>query len=105
MIVVVIHFRCLSNSVIPLIPQYNSLQPDQTTVTPEEESKLGFGDWLEGMMLATKYVKEVPPPTKADQSENQSEQPTDGDDDDDEAVNRQLFYTCPLAQVGFHWTQ
>ena len=86
--------RCLSNSVIPLIPQYVSLQPQ--SVTPEEEPRLGFSEWLAGMVLATKYIKELPPPPA--ESDDEDERAADEAAAED-AINRQLFYTCPLAQV------
>ena len=93
--------RCLSNSVIPLIPQYNSLQPPppSVAVSPEDEAQLGFSQWLEGMMLATKYIKELPPPAKPASQEEDSEGEAATPSTPDDAVNNQLFYTCPLAQV------
>jgi len=83
--------RCLSNSVIPLIPQYSTLQPPGGggALTPDQESQLDFGAWVRGMMLATKYAKLLPPETADEDSSNISSK----------LPQQQLSYTCPLLQV------
>ena len=86
--------RCLSNSTIPLIPQFQILQPP-ALLTPEQELQLGFADWVQAMTLATKYIKEIPP--TVEESPTEDEDMIDPEEDHDR--NQHLLYTCPLIQI------
>ncbi len=104
--------RCLSNAVIPLIPQFHVLQPQQQSggvekpVTPVD---MPFSEWLQALMIVIKYKRKL------------SETPTKSEDlthtcpmiyesalgqvvsspslKTQETVSRKRYYTCPLDQV------
>ena len=103
--------RCLSNCVIPLIPQFHLLQPPLLRETAGQPDKiktpinLDFGEWLNAMFIAVKYKKTI--------NHNEIVQKDLDKEDPDESNAASLsppkkhsadtdfvrYYTCPLDQV------
>lgn len=105
-VAIVLLCRTISNTVIPIIPQFHLLQP---ALKPAQEThernlvdgkpsvpiELKFYEWLDALLIAIKYKKELKP---TDKSGRKSEDMfTLMTNETDQAVPR--FYTCPLDQV------
>ena len=114
--------RCLSNCVIPLIPQFHLLQPpllrvDVCDQNDEDGSdvrwsskiktpiNLDFGEWLNAMFIAVKYKKTINhneivqkdlDKEDPDESNAASSSPPKKHSADTDFVR---YYTCPLDQV------
>ena len=105
--------RCLSNCVIPLIPQFHLLQPPSLRQPSEEVDNtktpinLDFGEWLNAMFIAVKYKKAINhnemvqkdlEKSVIDQEEcnPSSSSPPKKHSADTDFVR---YYTCPLDQV------
>ena len=105
--------RCLSNCVIPLIPQFHLLQPLLLRERSEEleDNKtpinLDFGEWLNAMFIAVKYKKTI------NQNEVVQKDMDKGTSDTEDSSSTSSsppkkhsahtdfvrYYTCPLDQV------
>ena len=60
--------RCLSNAVIPLIPQFHLLQPITSTANSTAampQVTLDLSQWLQALMITLKYKKELTEPSAA----------------------------------------
>ena len=105
--------RCLSNCVIPLIPQFHLLQPPLLREASEqiENNKapidLGFGEWLNAMFIAVKYKKTInhneivqkdleKGSSDTEESTSSNSSPPKKHSADTDFVR---YYTCPLDQV------
>ncbi len=94
--------RTISNTVIPIIPQFHLLQPTAKTTQDDvvldadsETTALKFSEWLDALLITIKYKKELKPTEK---SGRKSEDMFTLKTAETEApVPR--FYTCPLDQV------
>ena len=94
--------RTISNTVIPIIPQFHLLQP---TLKPTQESctdadadeslSLKFSEWLDALLITIKYKKELKPTEKA--ARKSEDMFTLKTNEAESSVPR--FYTCPLDQV------
>ena len=110
--------RCLSNCVVPLIPQFHLLQPQllrETTMEEVDDTKapiyLDFSEWISAMTVAVKYKKAI---SHIDQVSKGSEKNAHehGDSSSSNSTPQKTpsppsnanadfvrYYTCPLDQV------
>ena len=107
--------RCLSNCVVPLIPQFHLLQPPLLRDTDDDLSNtkapidLDFSDWLNAMFIAVDYKKTISqndmlqkgmekniPETEESISSSSSSQNKTSSSSNAEFVR---YYTCPLDQI------
>ena len=92
--------RTISNTVIPIIPQFHLLQPtlrptQEIDAEAAESPSLKFSEWLDALLITIKYKKELKPTEKsARKSEDMFTLKTN---EAESSVPR--FYTCPLDQV------
>ena len=112
--------RCLSNSVVPLIPQFHLLQPPLLFETPEEvdDTKapiyIDFSEWINAMLIAVKYKKTIShndqaPKGTVKATQSGGEQSADAGSTSSSnsspsksptsAIDLVRYYTCPLDQV------
>ena len=108
--------RCLSNCVVPLIPQFHLLQPPLLRETAEEvdDTKapiyLDFSEWISAMIIAVKYKKAISHNEQVSKGLEKSGNET-GDSSSANSTPQKTpssppsnvdfvrYYTCPLDQI------
>ena len=105
--------RCLSNCVIPLIPQFHLLQPPLLRERSEdiENNKtpinLDFGEWLNAMFIAVKYKKTINHNEVVQKDMDKGTSDTEDSTSPSSSPPKKhsthtdfvRYYTCPLDQV------
>ena len=106
--------RCLSNTVIPIIPQFHILQP-----VPEKDAEsaaakpaeLSLSDWIQALLIAASYKRELKEVVKESAETGAAEEggvggaspsSTAGEVDSSPTApkgGKMRLYTCPLDQV------
>jgi len=103
--------KTISNTVIPIIPQFHLLQPTLKTAAGQEAAEGDLGDsgqppvpielkfyeWLDALLIAIKYKKELKPADKSGSARKSEDMFTLKTNEAESSVPR--FYTCPLDQV------
>ena len=108
--------RCPGNALIPLTNQYATLQPNTNIPT-----KLDFNSWVQGLLGAVKYKRELVEAEVSPPQDNEPMNPEDQDDDtaametpdlesqkgssQDSGAKRKRYYTCPVDQVALELDQ
>ncbi|XP_063240177.1 E3 ubiquitin-protein ligase UBR2 [Bacillus rossius redtenbacheri] len=100
--------ECLSNTVLPLLPPLGTLQTTSSAV-----NTLTFEMWIQAIKIALKYKRKIPNNAKKSQGkrssprlQNREKSPDDsadaaaGEGSAETHLMEQLFYTCPIDQVG-----
>jgi E3 ubiquitin-protein ligase UBR2 len=111
--------RCISNTVMPLIPQFHLLQPSSVQKT-SPAIDLSFSDWVQALLIALKYRRELKEVVRQDTITDDVDEEEGEDAPESEGgatgggassssissaaaaatiVGKKRFYTCPLDQV------
>ena len=105
--------RCLSNCVIPLIPQFHLLQPPLLREKSEDIDSnktpinLDFGEWLNAMFIAVKYKKTINHNEVVQKDTDKGTSDTEDSTSPSSSPPKKhsahtdfvRYYTCPLDQV------
>ena len=109
--------RCLSNTVIPLIPQFHVLQPPPEGPRQQRQGEEGdqqqqsrqpidisFSEWIEALTVTLKYKRELKEVLVMDTSNSAESEENSSEDNTPApaaaaASGKLHFYTCPLEQV------
>ena len=106
--------RCLSNCVVPLIPQFHLLQPPLLRSETLEDTKppiqLNFPEWINAMFIAVKYKKRISQNDLINKSGLEKNVTDETEDSSNSSTSKNKvstssnvdfvrYYTCPLDQI------